>query len=61
MGKSETIGSSTNLFASLDKKVKIFVKKSEVTATAIFDVNYQPEEQKERMAIKLPARPRQRS
>ncbi|WP_018611480.1 CheR family methyltransferase [Segetibacter koreensis] len=37
LGKSETVGASTNLFTQLDKKVKIFAKKNEVPPKAIFD------------------------
>jgi len=37
LGKSETIGSSTHLFTPMDRKIKIFEKKSNVTAKALFD------------------------
>ena len=40
LGKSETVGSSANLFTQVDKKVKIFAKKKETTAKALFDMSY---------------------
>lgn len=40
LGKSETVGSSANLFTQLDKKVKIYTKKKDSTAKALFDMNY---------------------
>lgn len=44
LGKSETIGSSTKFFTQVDKKVKVYIKKAETASTAIFDINFQPEE-----------------
>ena len=57
LGKSETIGSSTNLFTQVDKKVKIYMKKPEAPSSAIFDVNYHPEEVSERVLPKLHVKP----
>lgn len=40
LGKSETIGSSTHLFTSLDKKIRIFEKKNNVTPKVAFEPNF---------------------
>ncbi|MGI8635785.1 MAG: CheR family methyltransferase, partial [Segetibacter sp.] len=56
LGKSETIGSSTNLFSQADRKAKIYIKKAEAPSAAIFDLNYHPDEITERMLPKLPAK-----
>jgi two-component system CheB/CheR fusion protein len=40
LGSSETIGASTDLFAPLHKKVKVYLKKSGVESRAMFDTNY---------------------
>lgn len=40
LGKSETVGSSANLFTQLDKKVKIYVKKKDTSSKAVFDMTY---------------------
>ena len=40
LGKSETVGSSAHLFTQLDKKRKIYVKKKDATAKALFDMSY---------------------
>lgn len=40
LGKSETIGASTDLFSPLDKKVRIYLKKSDVYSKAMFDIDY---------------------
>jgi two-component system CheB/CheR fusion protein len=44
LGKSETVGASAHLFTHADKKIKVYLKKSEVQAKAMFDTNYQPPE-----------------
>ena len=40
LGKSETNGSSAQLFTPADKKAKIYIKKSDVVSKAMFDLNY---------------------
>jgi len=40
LGKSETIGTSGQLFAELEKKYKIYTKKKEATAKAMFEMSY---------------------
>jgi two-component system CheB/CheR fusion protein len=40
LGKSETVGSSANLFTQLDKKIKIYVKKKDSSSKAVFDMTY---------------------
>jgi two-component system CheB/CheR fusion protein len=40
LGKSETIGSSIHLFNQADKKYKIFSKKKDVAAKALFELTY---------------------
>jgi len=40
LGKSETIGSSVSLFSQLDKKQKVYVKKKDAAAKAMFEVTY---------------------
>jgi two-component system, chemotaxis family, CheB/CheR fusion protein len=40
LGKSETVGTSTYLFTLLDKKRRIYLKKKDVTAKAVFEMNY---------------------
>ncbi|MCW3110895.1 MAG: signal transduction histidine kinase with CheB and CheR [Segetibacter sp.] len=58
LGKSETVGSSSNLFSVIDKKIKIYAKKSEVAAKAVFDINYQPDEvTTERVISKIAVKP----
>jgi two-component system CheB/CheR fusion protein len=56
LGMSETVGASTNLFESLDKKIKIYLKKPDAASSPVFDVNYSPEEVPERVAPRLPAK-----
>lgn len=47
LGKSETVGTSAYLFAQLDKKLKIYAKKKDATAKAMFEMNYRlPEPEK---------------
>lgn len=41
LGKSETIGNSAQLFSQLEKKLKIYAKKKDTTAKALFDMSYQ--------------------
>lgn len=41
LGKSETIGNSTQLFSQVEKKIKIYAKKKDTTARALFDMSYQ--------------------
>lgn len=40
LGKSETNGSSAQLFTQADKKAKIYIKRSDVASRAMFDLNY---------------------
>lgn len=40
VGKSETIGNSGSLFSQVDKKYKIYVKKKDAAARAIFELSY---------------------
>lgn len=40
LGKSETIGNSAQLFSQIEKKYKIYSKKKDAAAKAIFDMNY---------------------
>jgi two-component system, chemotaxis family, CheB/CheR fusion protein len=47
LGKSETIGSSGNLFSQVDKKHKVYLKKKDAAAKALFELNYRSEGQKE--------------
>jgi two-component system, chemotaxis family, CheB/CheR fusion protein len=44
LGKSETIGTSVQLFSQFEKKYKIYAKKKEVSARAIFEMNYRAPE-----------------
>ncbi|RYY95697.1 MAG: chemotaxis protein CheR, partial [Chitinophagaceae bacterium] len=37
LGKSETVGSASNLFSAVDKKLKIFAKKKDSNAKALFE------------------------
>ncbi|HEU4633622.1 MAG TPA: chemotaxis protein CheB [Flavisolibacter sp.] len=47
LGKSETVGTSAYLFAQLDKKLKIYAKKKDATAKAMFEMSYRiPESEK---------------
>jgi two-component system, chemotaxis family, CheB/CheR fusion protein len=56
LGKSETIGNSTQLFGQLEKKFKLFVKKKELSRKAVFEIGYQqPEYEKtDKMTPKKP-------
>ena len=47
LGKSETIGASANLFSQVDKKHKVYAKKKDVAAKAIFELSYRMEAQKD--------------
>jgi two-component system CheB/CheR fusion protein len=40
LGKSETVGNSAFLFSQVDKKNKIFSKKKDVAAKAMFEMSY---------------------
>ncbi|OLY91726.1 two-component system, chemotaxis family, CheB/CheR fusion protein [Cnuella takakiae] len=40
LGKSETVGSSAYLFSQVDKKVKVFAKKKDTPAKALFPMSY---------------------
>lgn len=40
LGKSETIGAATQLFTQLEKKYKIYARRKEVSARAMFEMNY---------------------
>jgi two-component system CheB/CheR fusion protein len=40
LGKSETVGSATSLFSPLDKKLKIFSKKKDSNAKALFEMSF---------------------
>jgi len=40
LGKSETLGTSTNLFSQVDKKFKVFARKNDVSAKIKFEMNY---------------------
>jgi two-component system, chemotaxis family, CheB/CheR fusion protein len=47
LGKSETIGPSASLFSQLNKKLKIYAKKKDAAAKAMFEMSYtQPDEKK---------------
>jgi two-component system CheB/CheR fusion protein len=48
LGKSETIGNSTNLFSQLEKKNKIYTKKKDAATKAFFEMTFRgPEAEKE--------------
>lgn len=50
LGKSETVGTSAYLFTQVDKKLKIYAKKKDATAKAMFEMNYRlPPEQERTM------------
>lgn len=57
LGKSETIGSSAQLFGQLEKKFKVFIKKKEAGSKAVFEMSYQlPEPEKtDKITPKKPA------
>jgi two-component system, chemotaxis family, CheB/CheR fusion protein len=40
LGKSETVGTSSHLFSLLEKKHRIYAKKKEASAKAVFEMNY---------------------
>jgi two-component system CheB/CheR fusion protein len=40
LGRSETVASSSNIFTQIDKKIKIYTKKKDSTARALFDMAY---------------------
>jgi two-component system, chemotaxis family, CheB/CheR fusion protein len=40
LGKSETLGSATNLFSVLERKFKVFVRKNDAPTRVRFDMNY---------------------
>jgi two-component system, chemotaxis family, CheB/CheR fusion protein len=40
LGKSETIGASASLFSQVDKKLKIYARKKDAAAKAMFELNY---------------------
>lgn len=40
LGKSETIGAATNLFSQVEKKCKVYAKKKDVAARALFELSY---------------------
>lgn len=40
LGKSETVGTSSYLFSLLEKKHRIYAKKKDATAKAVFEMNY---------------------
>jgi two-component system CheB/CheR fusion protein len=40
LGKSETVGTATNLFAPVDKKLKIFSKKKDGNAKALYEMGF---------------------
>ena len=42
LGKSETVGTSASLFAQIEKRYKIFVRKNDTISRATFDMNLQP-------------------
>jgi two-component system CheB/CheR fusion protein len=44
LGKSETVGTSDYLFTQVDKKTKVFIKKKDVKAKALFEMNYKTHE-----------------
>jgi two-component system CheB/CheR fusion protein len=44
LGKSETIGTSGYLYSQLDKKIKIFAKKKDAAAKALFELSYRGSE-----------------
>jgi two-component system, chemotaxis family, CheB/CheR fusion protein len=41
LGKSETIGSNTQLFSLLDKKYKVYIKKNDVSNNTSIEITYQ--------------------
>lgn len=51
LGKSETIASAPSLFSPVDKKVKIFLKKNDVTSRGIFDIRFQRPQRPESMTV----------
>ncbi|MBB1283535.1 PAS domain S-box protein [Flavisolibacter sp. BT320] len=56
LGKSETIGTSANLFTQLEKKYKIYAKKKDAVSRAFFEMTFRgPETEKE---IKQPILPK---
>ncbi len=40
LGKSEAIGGSNHLFSLVEKKLKVYVKKKDAVAKAVFELNY---------------------
>ncbi|RYY90299.1 MAG: chemotaxis protein CheR, partial [Chitinophagaceae bacterium] len=47
LGRSETVGSASNLFTPLDKKLKIYSKKKDSSAKALFEMSFtSPEPQR---------------
>ncbi|MDB5251848.1 MAG: hypothetical protein JWP27_1017, partial [Flaviaesturariibacter sp.] len=44
LGKSETTGTSANLFNPSDKKIQIYTKKKDATAKAAFEMSYRAQE-----------------
>lgn len=53
LGKSETVGNVGHLFSQVDKKVKIYIKKRDLTAKSVFDTNFLPEGSRAVGAAKL--------
>ncbi|RYY90812.1 MAG: PAS domain S-box protein [Chitinophagaceae bacterium] len=58
LGRSETVGSAGNLFAPLDKKLKIYSKKKDSSAKALFEMSFAvPQPQRSDLGEgRLPAR-----
>ncbi|RYF87055.1 MAG: PAS domain S-box protein [Chitinophagaceae bacterium] len=55
LGKSETIGTSANLFTQVEKKYKIYVKKKDAVSKAFFEMTFRgPEAEKEMRQPILP-------
>jgi two-component system CheB/CheR fusion protein len=55
LGKSETIGSSGYLFSQMDKRFKIYSKKKDAAAKAMFELSVREEKTEPTFGRKLPA------
>ncbi|RYZ24058.1 MAG: PAS domain S-box protein [Chitinophagaceae bacterium] len=54
LGRSETVGSATNLFSPLDKKLKVYAKKKDGSAKALFEMSFAVPELQRPLAAEEP-------
>ncbi|MDQ3278000.1 MAG: chemotaxis protein CheR, partial [Bacteroidota bacterium] len=59
LGKSETIGTSANLFTQLEKKAKIYAKKKDAAARAFFEMTFRGSESEKE--LRQPATPKMKT